>query len=433
MNKENFFIQKLKDFTASYPKVIDLSLKRVLKLLKALGNPHLDLPPIIHVAGTNGKGSTIAFMANVLIENNKKVHIYTSPHLMSISERIILSNRKVTLKELIDALDFCVLKNNNNPITQFEMFTVISFYLMAKNFADIALIETGLGGRLDATNVIKNPLLTILTSISNDHKEFLGSTLDLIAKEKAGIMKKNILCISAPQVSIVEKTLRQVSIKNKNEIVFYNKGWNVKKCSDLYKVNFMNNNYYFYKPSLIGEHQIFNAALAIVALLACNKLSFSKNSIINGIENTRWPGRLEKITNGNIKNMIHKSSEIWLDGAHNVDAVKILKKWIDSYMASNKKKSVILICGFLKNKDALSMLNHFKEGIRNIIFVPIFDNNNNFLSTDLLKIGKSYNIRSSYSNSLLDALKNIHDIKESVIIIFGSLYLIGEAYKINKS
>ena len=233
MNKENFFIQKLKDFTASYPKVIDLSLKRVLKLLKALGNPHLDLPPIIHVAGTNGKGSTIAFMANVLIENNKKVHIYTSPHLMSISERIILSNRKVTLKELIDALDFCVLKNNNNPITQFEMFTVISFYLMAKNFADIALIETGLGGRLDATNVIKNPLLTILTSISNDHKEFLGSTLDLIAKEKAGIMKKNILCISAPQVSIVEKTLRQVSIKNKNEIVFYNKGWNVKKCSDL--------------------------------------------------------------------------------------------------------------------------------------------------------------------------------------------------------
>ena len=131
--------------------------------------------------------------------------------------------------------------------------------------------------------------------------------------------------------------------------------------------------------------------------------------------------------------MIHKSSEIWLDGAHNVDAVKIMKKWIDSYMASNKKKSVILICGFLKNKDALSMLNHFKEGIRNIIFVPIFDNNNNFLSTDLLKIGKSYNIRSSYSNSLLDALKNIHDIKESVIIIFGSLYLIGEAYKINKS
>jgi len=383
LNKEKFFIKKLKDFTLSYPKVIDLSLKRVLRLLKELGNPHLDLPPLIHVAGTNGKGSTIAFMANILIKNNKKVHIYTSPHLLSISERIILSNRKVTLKELIDALDFCALKNNNNPITQFEMLTVISFYLMAKNSADIAIIETGLGGRLDATNVIINPLLTILTPISNDHKEFLGNTLDLIAKEKAGIMKKNVLCISAPQVPIVEKTLRQVSIKNNNEIVFYKKGWNVKKCSGLYKVNFMNNNCYFYQPSLIGEHQIFNAALAITALLACNKLSFSKNSIINGIENTRWPGRLEKITNGNIINMIHKSSEIWLDGGHNVDAAKILKKWIDSYMISNKKKSVILICGFLKNKDAFGMLNYFKQGIRSILFVPISDNNNNFLSTDL--------------------------------------------------
>ena len=433
MNKEKLFIKKLKDFTSSYPKVIDLSLKRVLRLLKELGNPHLDLPPIIHVAGTNGKGSTISFIANVLIENDKKVHIYTSPHLMSITERIILSNRKVTLKELIEALDFCALKNNNNPITQFEMLTVMSFYLMAKNSADIAIIETGLGGRLDATNVITDPILTILTPISNDHKEFLGNTLGLIAKEKAGIMKKNVLCISAPQVSIVEKTLRQVSVKNKNEIVFYNKGWNVKKCSDLYKVSYMNNKYYFYQPSLIGEHQIFNAALAIVALLASNKLLFAKNSIINGIENTKWPGRLEKITSGHIKNMIHKSSEIWLDGGHNVGAAKALKKWIDSYMTSNQKKSVILICGFLKNKDVFNMLNYFKKGIRNIIFVPISDNNNNFLSTDLLKIGKSYNIRSSYSNSLLEVFKNLYNIKESVIIIFGSLYLIGEAYKINKS
>ena len=214
MNKEKIFIKQLENFTASYPKFIDLSLERVLNLLNKLGNPHLNLPPVIHVAGTNGKGSTIAYISSIFKQNNKNVHIYTSPHLVSIKERIIISNKYVSITKLIETLNYCAKINEDNPITQFEMLTVIAFYLMSKNTADVAIIETGLGGRLDATNVILKPLLTIITTISYDHMEFLGNTIEAIAGEKAGIMKEKTFCISAPQEENSRKSINQKSKNN---------------------------------------------------------------------------------------------------------------------------------------------------------------------------------------------------------------------------
>ena len=196
MNKEKIFIQKLENISASYPKFIDLSLKRVLSLLDKLDNPHLNIPPVIHVAGTNGKGSTISYITSIFKENNNKVHVYTSPHLVSIKERFIISNNYLSIEDLLSTFEYCAKVNKDNPITQFEMLTVMAFYLMSKNPADVSIIETGLGGRLDATNVIIKPLLTIITSISFDHMEFLGNTLELIATEKAGIMKNKVLCLS---------------------------------------------------------------------------------------------------------------------------------------------------------------------------------------------------------------------------------------------
>ncbi len=431
MIKEQIFIKKLENFTNSYPRLIDLSLTRVLKLLERLGNPHLNLPPVIHVAGTNGKGSTIAFIANALIKNNKKVHIYTSPHLVSVKERIVISNRQASLDELIDALEFCAEVNNDNPITQFEMLTVVAFYMMARVPADISIIETGLGGRLDATNVILKPMLTVITSISYDHMEFLGNKIELIAKEKAGILKNNVLSISAPQEYNVEKVLNEEAIKVGAKILLYGKDWKLFKNSKLNKIKYFDKSFYFSQPSLIGNHQIINASLAIVALLCCKNLKLSFDKIREGIINTKWPGRLEKIKEGKIRDLVHISSEIWLDGGHNISGAKVILEWIKLYNIDYK--SVILICGFLKNKDVKNILSIFKNGVDKIIFVPISDTKNYYSNNYLLKVSSHLNIDCSSSESLFSAISSIKNIKNSMILIFGSLYLIGEAYKINKN
>lgn len=431
MIKEQIFIKKLENFTNSYPKLIDLSLKRVLKLLEKLGNPHLNLPPVIHIAGTNGKGSTIAFIANALIKNNKKVHIYTSPHLVSIKERIILNNHQVSLDELLDTLEFCAKVNNKNPITQFEMLTVIAFYMMARAPADVAIIETGLGGRLDATNVILEPMLTVITSISYDHMEFLGDKIELIAKEKAGIFKNNVLSISAPQEYNVEKVLSEEAKKVGAKILLYDKDWKLFKNSELNKIKYLEKSFYFSQPSLIGNHQINNAALAIMTLLCCKNLELSFDKIREGIVNTKWPGRLEKIREGKIKDLVHTSSEIWLDGGHNISGAKAILEWIKLYNINYK--SVILICGFLKNKDVKNILLTLRNGVDKIIFVPISDTNNYFSNNDLLKISSYLNIDCSASKSLFSAISSLKNVKNTMILIFGSLYLIGEAYKINKN
>lgn len=431
MIKEQIFIKKLENFTNSYPKLIDLSLKRVLKLLEKLGNPHLNLPPVIHIAGTNGKGSTIAFIANALIKNNKKVHIYTSPHLVSIKERIILNNHQVSLDELLDTLEFCAKVNNKNPITQFEMLTVIAFYMMARAPADVAIIETGLGGRLDATNVILEPMLTVITSISYDHMEFLGDKIELIAKEKAGIFKNNVLSISAPQEYNVEKVLSEEAKKVGAKILLYDKDWKLFKNSELNKIKYLEKSFYFSQPSLIGNHQINNAALAIMTLLCCKNLELSFDKIREGIVNTKWPGRLEKIREGKIKDLVHTSSEIWLDGGHNISGAKAILEWIKLYNINYK--SVILICGFLKNKDVKNILLTLRNGVDKIIFVPISDTNNYFSNNDLLKISSYLNIDCSASESLFSAISSLKNVKNTMILIFGSLYLIGEAYKINKN
>ena len=431
MIKEEIFIKKLEDFTAFYPKLIDLSLKRVLNLLEKLGNPHLNLPPVIHVAGTNGKGSTIAFIANALKNNNKKIHIYTSPHLVSIKERIVINNKQVSLEELLNTLEFCAKVNNQNPITQFEMLTVIAFYMMSKTPADVAIIETGLGGKLDATNVIVKPMLTVITSVSYDHMEFLGDKIELIAKEKAGIMKKDVLCISAPQEYNIEKVLKKEARKVGAKVLLYDKDWKLLKSSKSYCIKYLGKNFYFSQPFMKGNHQIKNSALALMALLCCKNLKLSFENVKRGINNAKWPGRLEKINSGKIMDLVNDSSEVWLDGGHNISAANAISKWINLYNTSNK--SVILICGFLKNKDVKNIIPIFKDEITKIIFVPIADTKNYHSSSYLVKIASSLNISCSSSESLYSAISSIKYFKNSTILIFGSLYLIGEAYKINNN
>ena len=432
MNKEKIFIQKLENISASYPKFIDLSLKRVLSLLDKLGNPHLNIPPVIHVAGTNGKGSTIAYISSIFKENNNKVHVYTSPHLVSIKERFIISNNYLSIEDLLSTFEYCAKVNKDNPITQFEMLTVMAFYLMSKNPADISIIETGLGGRLDATNVIIKPLLTIITSISYDHMEFLGNTLELIATEKAGIMKNKVLCISAPQEPKVEKVLKDQAKKVDAKLILNGRDWNFSIRKNKINISYMNKKINISKPSLEGYHQTINAALACITFLSNENFKISSENIKLGITKARWPGRLEKIKSGHIRDLLDRSSEIWLDGGHNISGANVILNWLKSYKNIEDYESIVLICGFLQNKDVQNIILNFKDEVNKILFVPIKENNNSFSLQDLSNIAYSLNIKNDYYKSLKRALISIKDKKNTLFLVFGSLYLAGEFYKINK-
>jgi len=423
------FLEKLEKFSSNHPRVIDLSLVRVERLLLKLDNPHLKLPPVIHVAGTNGKGSTIAFLAKALIDARKKIHVYTSPHLIDITERFIIANNRITFIKLFEILDYCVEVNDGEPITQFELLTCIAFVLMSNSKADVALIETGLGGRLDATNVVRRPLINIITSISIDHTDFLGATLELIAREKAGIIKKNSLCISAPQDPLVEKIILNKCAEKHSKLIVCNETTFYNQIKDGFEIKGLNNKLYtFPSPSLNGAHQIINAVLATTALISCPELGVTIKHITTGITSAKWQGRLEKINKGNIQKNIPDSSEVWLDGGHNIAGAQIIKKWVKDKKINN----LILVCGFLKNKEVKKILFILNNSINYIIFIPLQGIKNSYSVHELISIAKTLNIKFYYKSSLKEALYSKLILPNSKILIFGSLYLAGEALSLDK-
>ena len=424
------FQEKIEKFTSNHPRVIDLSLDRVERLLHKLNNPHLKLPPVIHVAGTNGKGSTIAFLSEALICAGKKIHVYTSPHLIEVTERFIIANDIISYSKLFEMLDYCLEINNGDPITQFELLTCIAFLLMSKSKADVAIIETGLGGRLDATNVVVKPLLNIITSISIDHTDFLGNTLELIAREKAGIIKNNTLCISAPQHPEVEKVIIKKCAEKKTTLIVCNETTFFKEIKDGFEIKGLNNHRYtFPNPSLNGRHQIVNAVLAATSLISCSHLGIGIDYIKEAIASTKWQGRLEKINKGNIQKHISSSTEVWIDGGHNIAGAKAIKKWAQE----GKAKKIILICGFLKNKDAKTILLILKNIINYIVFVPLQNNKNCYSVNELTSIAKTLDLKSYIKSSVKEALYSDLIIPKSKVLIFGSLYLVGEVLNLDKS
>ena len=296
-----------------HPKYIDLSLDRLLKLLNKLGNPHKKLPPTVHIAGTNGKGSLLSYIRHILHENGYLVHCYISPHLKSIEERFIISNKQIGKQKLYNALKYVKKINCDKPITFFEITTAVAFYLFAKEKADFTLLETGLGGRFDATNVIKNPIVDIITPISIDHQEFLGNSIKKIVNEKLGIIKSSSLIIIGKQNTIVKKHIKK-KIRNLNnkKLIFGDQFRITNKNKKSFSIKYQSKIINFVKPQLAGDHQIENATTAICAIMQIKKMGYKvSNKLINkGIYNTVWPGRLEK---GFLKNI-----PVYLDGAHNV-------------------------------------------------------------------------------------------------------------------
>jgi len=411
----------LKHFEKLHPKFIDLSLNRIVRLLKKLNNPHLNLPNVIHIAGTNGKGSTLSFIKQILINHNFKVHCYISPHLEFIEERFFISNKKITKQKLYKTLKYINLVNNNEPITFFEITTVAAFYLFSKSKAEFLILETGLGGKLDATNVISNSILSIITPISFDHKEYLGNTIKKITNEKLGIIKKNSTVIISKQDKKVASHILTKLKNHKNRKLFYKKNYkilNIKKNGFIILTN--NKKLYFDKPSLLGEHQIENASLAIIAAYELKKIGYKikKNLINQAIIKTEWPGRLEKLYLNDIP--------FFLDGAHNVAGAKQLR----NFLSLDNKKTWIII-GMLNNKDINHFIKYLKNFTEGIIALRIPNEKNSFTVKEISNVCKKLNIYCIEEKNIKKIRYNLKKNKyPERILITGSLYLIGKVRKL---
>lgn len=311
-----------------HPKLIDLSLGRIERLLARLGHPERQLPPVLHVAGTNGKGSTCAFARAIAEAAGLRTHVYTSPHLVTFHERIRLAGTLVTDAALAEALERCEQANGEAPITVFEIATAAAFLLFAEVPADFLVLEVGLGGRLDATNVIDRPAATAITSIAMDHMDFLGDTIEAIAFEKAGIFKPGVPCAtgrqSPPAMAVLEERARSVGAS----LLARDEGWRISPLDGGLRYEDEAGTLALPAPALPGAHQHDNAGIAIAALRSMRDARFTEAAIAEGLATASWPARLQRLTYGPLASLVPEGWELWLDGGHNEDAGRALAEHI---------------------------------------------------------------------------------------------------------
>ena len=410
--------QLLKEFINLHPKYIDLSLNRLEYLLKKLGDPHKNLPPTIHIAGTNGKGSTLSFIKNILQHNNYSVHTYTSPHLEKFSERININNKQINAKKLLESLQYVKEVNKKKPITFFEITTAAAFLLFARHKADFLILETGLGGRLDATNIIPKKLISIITSISIDHEEFLGNTLKKIATEKLGIIRNTKNVIIAKQNKEVNDFILK-KIKNKKNIYHFNYNYKFKSISTKkFLFKFQTIKKIIRRPSLQGLHQIENASTALTTAMVLKNLNYNikLNLLDKSIYNTKWPGRIEKLK--------FKKKYIILDGSHNLSGAEKLNQYLKE---NNIKPNVIF--GMLNNKKAFEFLSILKKNIDTLYPFKVPDEKNAYTQEEIYNISKKLNLNTVIKRNLKTVNQILMNKPNKYILITGSLYLIGKIRK----
>jgi len=398
-----------------HPKTIDLSLGRMRDILNKLGNPEKKLPPVIHVSGTNGKGSTIAYLRSILESANLSIHVYTSPHLVRFAERIRINGKIISESYLEEVLEICEEINAGEPITYFEITTAAAFKAFADNPADILILEVGLGGRLDATNVVEQPLSTVITPISHDHEHFLGNDLHGIAYEKASIAKINTPLLSAKQQLGVNKIISEVVTSKGGKFITE---WDYKIISDGFIYNDSQGTLNLPIPNLRGPHQVSNAALAVAVLRHQDKISISEKHFAEGVTNAKWPARMQDISISRYGKLLNNGSELWLDGGHNPAAGQVVA---DSF----KGKKLILICGMMENKDASGYIQAFKKKISKFYGLHI-GGETSHSAANIVKLAQSLDVKSETANSVEEALVKIGNKSVVTVIICGSLYLAGQ-------
>ncbi|MGE3228872.1 MAG: folylpolyglutamate synthase/dihydrofolate synthase family protein [Hyphomicrobium sp.] len=417
-----------------HPKLIDLSLGRVERLLAKLGNPHKALPPVVHIAGTNGKGSVTAYLKAILTAAGHRVHAYTSPHLVRFHERIELAGpdgmtRPISEEDLVDVLSRTQAVNSGDDITQFEITTAAAFLAFAEHAADVVLLEVGLGGRLDATNVIDQPALTVLTPISQDHADKLGNTLEAIAAEKAGILKRGVRCVVSQQEDAVQDVIAGVATRVGARLSVWGQDFDAYEQRGRLVVQKADQLLDLPLPALLGRHQIINAGTAVAAALELGEtgLAVDERAIERGLVTVRWPARMQRIDGGPLPSLLKPGSELWLDGGHNRAAGVFLAQSLAD-LEERAPKPLYLIVGMLGLKDAAGFLASFRGLARHVVGVPIPGAHEAPHTPEALaEAAQSISISAEPAASVEAALRRIDAIEPGPkrVLITGSLYLAG--------
>ena len=377
-------------------KAIDLSLGRIERHLATIGNPEQSLPPIIHVAGTNGKGSTMAFLRAMLQAAGKRCHVFTSPHLVHFKERFVVAGEELSEPEIIEALERIKTRSADYPLTFFEANAVAAFALFAQTEADYTLLEVGMGGRFDATNVVR-PKLCIITPISMDHEQYLGDTLAKIAYEKAGIIKQGVPVVLAPQAPEAMEVIAQVAAE---------------KDAPLIVVETQR----FEALSLNGAHQQMNASTAAAA---AEYLGIGQAFVQEGLQAAQWRGRLQKLSYGPLVDA--SRAELWLDGGHNEAAAQMLATW-----ARAQAKPVHLICAMSDQKDPKAFISALAPAMVSISLIEIPDEPLSFKAEKLAQFAPE---NSAIQPNIMQAIAALP--ADSIGLIAGSLYLAGSVLEKN--
>ena len=410
---------------ALHPKLIDLSLDRMVRLCTALGDPQKRLPPVIHVAGTNGKGSTVAYLRAMAEAAGLKVHVFTSPHLVRFAERIRLAGTLITDEHLADVLERVEAANAGLPITFFEITTAASFQAFSEVPADLCLVEVGLGGVLDATNVVM-PALSVIAPIDIDHREFLGDTLAAIAQEKAGIIKPNTPVVSARQAEDAEAVIDREADLAEAPLTMMGRDFDAWNERGRLLVQMQDRLLDLPAPSLPGEHQFANAGLAVAAILALNDPRIDEAAMAKGIAATTWPARFQRLTAGPLAERVKVAgADLWLDGGHNPHAGLAVARALGELVARDGRP-VALIAGLLANKDATGFFAPFAP-LKARLFSVTFEGHAAASAAQTAAAGELAGIRAHACDSIEAALDQALAIEPTPhVLICGSLYLAGE-------
>lgn len=426
--------QVLARVAARRPRIIDLSLDRVFTALERLGDPHKKMPPVFHVAGTNGKGSTVAFIRAMLEAAGNSVHVYTSPHLVRFNERIVIAGKEISDAALVDALERCDRAVGEEKLTYFETTTCAAFLAFAETPADYAVIEVGLGGRLDATNVFEQPLASVVSPVDLDHQQFLGDTLARVAAEKAGIFRSGCPAVIGPQdPDVMAGLLKRAQDIGAKPFVFGG-DWDVYSehgrviYQDEYGLCDLD------PPRLPGGHQIMNAGIAVAAVRAAG-LGLSNSVMSAGLASARWPARLQRLTSGPLIDLAGKllgaEPEIWLDGGHNPHAGRAIALAMAD-MEARHSRPLVMVSGMQANKDAVNYFAPF-AGLARSLFAVAANHDGVSSAEEVANAAMKAGLDARACSSVEEAMRLACAQKNEPprLLISGSLYLAGEILKEN--
>ena len=418
----------LERLTRLYPRAIDLGLDRIERLLAEIGSPHKKLPPVVHVAGTNGKGSLVAYLRAMSEAAGYRAHVYTSPHLVRFNERIRVAGRLIEDDELDAILTECEEVNAGKPITFFEITTVAAFLAFARHPADLAILEVGMGGRRDTTNVV-DPTLSAITPIGYDHTGFLGDKLESIAAEKAGILKHAVPAVIGRQREVSAKVIATEAARLAVPLFRMGRDWQMTPTAAGFRYESDQLSLDLPRPTLVGAHQLDNAATAVACVerLRTAQLGIDDGAVRKGLLSVEWPARLQKLTLGPLPESLPPGCELWLDGGHNEDCGLALARMAIDWAKEPAPLPLYLVFGMLTTKDASGFLRPLARHAQAARAVPFPEGHSAYTPQEACAKAAEVGLDCAPANDIGAALEDLLATQPAPmrILICGSLYLAG--------